>query len=250
MLASNVMTRSSVALTLILGACAHSPSHVPTQPAAASSSAPAPWYGDLRALAERAARVRGLELKQTFAIVPLDDTTFFSRHDRQREASLAIVEDFSRTLEVLIVNERAFERKAGDESFRAGLGISREAMKRIREEALLAFYEFDTHTLVVRRERPASLELTASIERATLSRTVARVIQDQRGLGAAKPTGIDEALAWSAVLEGDAALTAILVGADFDDMSLGRAVERVRLTGWAPRWSTIRWSAAATGTCG
>lgn len=187
------------------------------------------WYGDLRALAERAARVRGLELTQRFVIAPLDDATFFARHDRWRETSVPVVEDFSRTLAVLFVNDFAPQGMAGEESFHTGLGISRDAMKRLRVETLLAYYEFDTHTLVVRRDRPASLGLTAAIERATLSRAVARIVQDQRGLGATKPTGVDAALAWNAVLEGDAALTAILMDADFDDLSPRRAVERVRL---------------------
>jgi hypothetical protein len=44
----------------------------------AGKAATAPWYGDLHALAEEAARVRGLALTQKFTIVPVDDDTFFS----------------------------------------------------------------------------------------------------------------------------------------------------------------------------
>lgn len=191
---------------------------------------PPPWYGDLQALAEHAARVRGLELKQTFTIAPLDDAAFFARSDRHQEASRPSLEDFSRTLEVLFIKANTFNEKTGDASFRAGLGVSREAVKRVREDQLIAFYEFDSHTLVVRQKRPTSPVLSPAAERLTLSRTVAHVIQDQQGLGATKPTGIDDWLAWNAVLQGDATLTAILLGADFDDMSPRRAVERVRLS--------------------
>ncbi|MDP1921731.1 MAG: hypothetical protein Q8L14_36155 [Myxococcales bacterium] len=217
------MTRFVVVLAVLCTACAHSPSRAPCVP----REPPTPWYGDLRALAERAARVRGLELTQTFTITPLDDAAFFDRNDRNQEASRPSLEDFSRTLEVLFIKANTFNEKTGDESYRAGLGVSREAMKRVRDDQLIAFYEFDSHTLVVRQKRPL---LSPSVERATLSRTVAHVIQDQQGLGTTRPTGIDEWLAWNAVLQGDAALTAILMGADFDDMSPRRAVERVRLS--------------------
>lgn len=217
------MIRLVVVLAVLGAACAHSPSRAPCVP----SEPPTPWYGDLRALAERAARVRGLELTQAFTIAPLDDAAFFARSDRHQEANRPSVEDFSRTLEVLFIKKNMFNEKTGDESFRAGLGVSREAMTRVREDQLIAFYEFDSHTFVVRQKRPL---LSPEVSRATLSRTVAHIIQDQQGLGATKPTGIDEWLAWNAVLQGDAALTAILMGADFDDMSPRRAVERVRLS--------------------
>lgn len=217
------MIRLIVVLAILCAACAHSPSRAPCIP----REPPTPWYGDLQALAERAARVRGLELTQTFTIAPLDDAAFFARSDRHQEASRLSLEDFSRTLDVLFIKKNVFNEKTGDESFRAGLGVSREAMTRLREDQLIAFYEFDSHTLVVRQKRPL---LSPEVSRATLSRTVAHVIQDQQGLGATKPTEIDAWLAWNAVLQGDAALTAILMGADFDDMSPRRAVERVRLS--------------------
>ncbi|MCU0701061.1 MAG: hypothetical protein MUC96_31520 [Myxococcaceae bacterium] len=224
------MLRTGIVLAGLCAACAHAPA--PTGSAAASvrpqpqPTAPPPWYGDLRALAERAARVRGFELTQAFTVAPVDDPAFFAWAERVREPNAAYVDELVETLDVLFIGGAPSRDRA---SFQAGLGASRDAMKRLQTEGLVAFYDFQTHTLVVRSTRPASLERRPADERAVLSRVVGHVLQDQRGLGATRPSGVDEWLAWNAVLEGDAALTALLVAADVDDLSPRRAVERFRL---------------------
>ncbi len=219
------LIRLVVVLVFLGAACAHSPLPRPT----VSPAPPAPWYGDLRVLAERAARVRGLELTRTFEIVPLDDAEFFARYDGLRKAANPIQNDLARTLEVLSPRPGAERPLDWDENVRAARSASQAQVKQVREEQLIAFYEFDTHTLVVRRDKPASLGLSPSLLRATLAHEVGHVLQDQRGLGVPRPKAFDEALAWRAVLEGDATLTGLLVGADLDDLSPRRAVERARL---------------------
>jgi hypothetical protein len=155
------LIRLVVVLVFLGAACAHSPSPRPT----VSPAPPEPWYGDLRVLAERAARVRGLELTQTFEIVPLDDAEFFARHDGLRKAATPIQADLARSLEVLLGAPRAeLER---EETVRATRSASQAEVKLVQEEQLIAFYEFGSHTLVVRRDKPASLGLSPSLVRAT-----------------------------------------------------------------------------------
>src|SRR5437016_104019 len=66
-------TRFAVIVLCAAFGCAHHP-----PPAAAPVALP--WYGDLRALAEEAARARGLTLTRRFDVTPLDEPAFLARY--------------------------------------------------------------------------------------------------------------------------------------------------------------------------
>ena len=210
--------RLAVLSLFFLSACAHTTA-APT--ASARVEAEAPWYGDLHALAKEAAAVRELTLTQDFTVVPLDDAPFFAEYDQLvTRASDELRQELTATLSEFI--------GADLEKLKS---VFADGWKTVRQEQLIAFYHFKSHRLFVRKTIPPVL--SAGSERArfiTLAHEVGHVLQDQRGAGAHEVKTIDEAIAWRAILEGDATLTATLLDAAKQGITSKRAVERARLT--------------------
>ncbi len=214
------MVRPSWLLLLVCASCVRAP--VTIAPPPAPPPAPAlPWYGDLHALANEAARVREVTLTQRFEVVPLDDDAFFAAYASLLAASSGpLQQELEATL-------------------REFTGADFEALKRsltgrwndVRQEQLIAFYHFASHRLLVRQVIPPLLAAGGERLRAlTLAHEVGHVLQDQLGVGAWSPASFDDAIAQRAVLEGDATLTATLLDAERQGLPPKRAVERGRLT--------------------
>lgn len=204
--------------------CAHAPV---TEPSGVATQAPPPgkepWYGDLRALARRAADVRGLTLTVAFDIVPLaDDELFASYAGLQRDSASALAKELRATFEALNLSGGPIPSLDG---------LTQGTADEVRSEQLVAFYHFKTHRLVVRRALPPALEKAgAELTRVVLAHEVGHVLQDQLGYGNVEPGSFDAALAHKAVLEGDANLTATLVEGARKGLTAQRAVERARVT--------------------
>lgn len=210
--------RSCVALLLFLS-CTHAPPTVVAPPPPVVVTLP--WYGDLHALAERAAKVRGLTLTQQFEVVPLEDDAFFAGYaaiaqtgstELQHELEATLGEFLGADLTAL---KKAFAGKWND----------------VRQEQLVAFYHFKSHRLFVRAKVPSVLE--AGGERTqfiALAHEVGHVLQDQLGALGTRPGTFDEAITLRAVLEGDATFTATLLDAERQGIPFGRAIERARLS--------------------
>jgi hypothetical protein len=181
----------------------------------------APWYGDLHVLAKEAAAVRELTLTQDFTVVPLDDASFFAEYDQViTAASDQLQQEVTTTLSEFI----GVDLEKLKSAFAGG-------WKKVRQEQLIAFYHFKSHRLFVRKTIPPIL--AAGSERArfiTLAHEVGHVLQDQLGAGAHEVKTFDEAIAWRAILEGDATLTATLLDAAKQGITSKRAVERARLS--------------------
>jgi hypothetical protein len=181
------------------------------------------WYGDLHALAEEAARARGMKLTQRFGITPLDDQAFLKRyaaivHDRAKELAVS--------LEAVM---RAFhlDRAGGTRPST----IVRQAQE-VQDEQLIAFYDFATHNMYLRQRLPESVRnLGDDFQLAILAHEVGHVLQDQRDAEAAftRSNNFDTVMAARGVLEGDATLTATLVAAQRKGWTPSRGVERSRV---------------------
>jgi hypothetical protein len=209
----------ALGLVLLVVSCAHAPSPAPVVGPQAVV-ADAPWYGDLRALAASAAKVRGLTLTQAFEVVPLEDEAFFAQYAALMESgSTALQQELELTMSEFLGVDIT--------KFRAGLA---EKVQGVRQEQLVAFYHFTTHRLFVRSRVPAVVEGGGERTRfLAVAHEVGHVLQDQLGATGRTPASFDEAIALRAVLEGDATLTATLLNAERDGTLPGRAVERTRL---------------------
>jgi hypothetical protein len=107
-----------------------------------------PWYGDLHALAERAAKARGLTLTQPFEVVPLEDDAFFAEYAAIAETgSTALQHELEATL-----GEFLGADLASLETALAG------TWNDVRPEQLVACYHFKTHRLLVRAKVPPELD--------------------------------------------------------------------------------------------
>lgn len=166
--------------------------------------------------------MRGLELTQQFEVVPLDDEAFFAEHSRLiTEGSGALVREMEETL-------REFSGVAFDSVVKKALQVP---VQEVRQEQVVAFYQFATHRLFVRRVVPAILdEGGASARFITMAHEVGHVLQDQLGVGAHVPTSFEASVTWRAVIEGDATLTATLLDAKRKGLPASRAIERGRLS--------------------
>jgi hypothetical protein len=204
---------------LLFLSCAHAPVATPPSPPVVVPKGP--WYGDLHALAERAAKVRGLTLTQPFEVVPLEDEAFFAEY-------AAIVETGSTAL------QHELETTLG-EFLGADLASLKTALASkwndVRQEQLVAFYHFKSHRLLVRAKVPPALDGGGERKQfMALAHEVGHVLQDQLGALNTTPATFDEAITLRAVIEGDATFTATLLDAEREGIPVKRAVERTRLS--------------------
>jgi hypothetical protein len=175
-----------------------------------------PWYGDLYALAEEAAKIRGVTLTQGFEVIALDDDAYDKELRRREEP--AFDEQFHVLDVMLHPGRKPRLLSRGPE----GSGI---------DATILAAYFSNDRQLLIRRTLPKSLAEAGdqAILRA-VAHEVGHVVQDQRGLPMQYLSGdsIDQSLVRSALLEGDADLTATLLGAARQHEVPARAVAQHR----------------------
>jgi hypothetical protein len=175
-----------------LAACAHT-----TPPPANGNGL---WYGDLHAVAQEAARVRGVQLTKEFDIVELDDAAF-------EEAALADDPDEA--------SRRARKGAAFQQSFRPDepLAPLKGSLAARSLHALGAFYSPRTHRILVRSSLPGWLESDPDAIAITLAHECWHVLQDQLGLiePFTDASTLEADTVKSALWEGDAMLTGMLV---------------------------------------
>jgi hypothetical protein len=172
------------------------------------------WYGDLHALAQEAAKVRGLTLTQRFEVIELDDAAYTA--EVRRRARPALERQF-RALDATLHPGRAPKPSAS-----GGSG---------GEDALFAAYFPEQSQLLIRRDLPKLLaeQGDESILR-VVAHEVGHVLQHQRGLPMRMlpDDAIDQAFVRMALLEGDAHLTATLLIAARQHEAPARAVAQYR----------------------
>lgn len=194
--------RSFAALAVFsLFGCVHAPPLVVSPPP--PMEAPKPWYGDVQALAREVAAARGLELTARFEVVELDDAAFADAMAQQPTP------DFAR---------------ASNEVLAEFLGAASppveadDTLARVTQ----AFYDRFGKRIVVRHRVADGDALFV------LAHELGHVLQDQQGLFARMPEFAGEPMAWRALIEGDATLSALLWQAKRSGRAPARVIERAR----------------------